>query len=88
VQTVVNPSCLDLGVFQIRPAVFEVLAGQSANLELVFAPLETEKYSEELVIVCDNCQVKYFTINGESQEKTCLLCFLLRASRENFSYNR
>nr|CAB3238197.1 deleted in lung and esophageal cancer protein 1 [Phallusia mammillata] len=66
-KTLVNPSCLDLGVFQIRPAVFEVLAGQTTALELIFSPGETDKYKEELVMVCDNCQVKEFTIQGEGQ---------------------
>ena len=63
-QTVVNPSCLDLGVFQIRPSVFEVLAGERISLELLFAPDEIKDYSEDLVLICDNCQVKYFTIQG------------------------
>ncbi|CAK8688669.1 unnamed protein product [Clavelina lepadiformis] len=63
-KTVVNPSCLDLGVFQIRPSVFEVLAGERISLELLFAPDEIKDYSEDLVLICDNCQVKYFTIQG------------------------
>uniref|UniRef100_H2ZNY1 Deleted in lung and esophageal cancer protein 1 Ig-like domain-containing protein n=1 Tax=Ciona savignyi TaxID=51511 RepID=H2ZNY1_CIOSA len=66
-KTVVNPSCLDLGLFQIRPSVFEVLAGQVATLEILFSPHEDTSFKEELVIVCDNCQVKYVTIEGRGE---------------------
>nr|XP_026694559.1 deleted in lung and esophageal cancer protein 1 isoform X1 [Ciona intestinalis] len=66
-KTVVNPSCLDLGVFQIRPAVFEVLASQVTTLELLFSPQQATTYKEELVIVCDNCQVQYVTIQGHGE---------------------
>jgi len=63
---VVNPGCLDVGAFQIRPSVFEILAGKSALLEVIFSPEETKKYQEELVIVCDNCQIVHFKLLGKS----------------------
>lgn len=66
-KTVVSPGSLDVGVFQIQPAVFELLSGQTMVLELIFSPTNTEKYSEDLVIVCDNCQIQDLTIDGEGQ---------------------
>ena len=64
-QTVVNPACLDLGSFQIRPSVFEILAGRTVMIELIFTPEQVKKYQEELVVVCDNCQIMHFTLHGE-----------------------
>ncbi|XP_039261359.2 deleted in lung and esophageal cancer protein 1-like [Styela clava] len=66
-KTVVSPGSLDVGVFRIQPAVFELLSGQTMVLELVFSPVDTENYKENLVIVCDNCQVQDLTIDGEGQ---------------------
>lgn len=59
-----SPGTLDLGVFQIRPAVFELLAGQSMVIELIFSPSKSEKYAEDIVMVCDNCQLQHLTIEG------------------------
>lgn len=66
-KTVVSPGYLDLGEFQIHPAVFELLASQTMVLRLAFSPGAAEKYSEELVMVCDNCQIQNLTIDGEGQ---------------------
>lgn len=66
-KTVVSPSVLDIGQFQIRPAVFELLAGQTAIVEVLFSPMEPKKYKEDILMVCDNCQLKEFTLEGEGQ---------------------
>ena len=50
--------------FDIRPAVFELAAGGVVYLEVMFSPQAVTSYSQELTMVCDNCQVKHFTITG------------------------
>uniref|UniRef100_H2ZNY0 MSP domain-containing protein n=1 Tax=Ciona savignyi TaxID=51511 RepID=H2ZNY0_CIOSA len=37
------------------------------TLEILFSPHEDTSFKEELVIVCDNCQVKYVTIEGRGE---------------------
>lgn len=66
-KTVVNPAALEVGVFQIRPALFDVLSGQTVLLDLYFAPPGVGTYREEVLMICDNCQVKTFVIEGHSE---------------------
>ena len=63
-QTAVNPAVLEVGKFQIKPAFFEINPGSTVTLEVVFTPQNEESYSEQIVMVCDNCHVKYFTLEG------------------------
>ena len=44
--------------------MFELLKGDSMNLEILFSPEEAREYKERLAIVCDNCQVKELIIKG------------------------
>ena len=63
-QSVVGTSVL-ASPFEVRPTVFELLNNGSAQLEVLFAPTQLKSYSQQFAVVCDNCQVKYFTISGE-----------------------
>jgi len=66
-KTAVNPAVLEVGKFQIKPAFFEINPGSTVTLEVVFTPQNEESYSEQIVMVCDNCHVKYFTLEGHGE---------------------
>ncbi|XP_053116258.1 deleted in lung and esophageal cancer protein 1 isoform X2 [Hemicordylus capensis] len=53
--------------FGIRPAVFELAPGQSASIEVVFAPIFAEDLSVVYTIACDNCQINDITVTGLGQ---------------------
>lgn len=56
---------LSVPPFQIQPAYFEMEPGKLISLKLFFAPTDLKVYEEEFFILCDNCQIKKFTIRGE-----------------------
>ena len=86
-----NPAVLEVGNFQIKPAFFEINAGSIMTLEVVFTPHNEEDYSEEIVMVCDNCQVKYFTLEGLMFyfiiTQICLFVFFQKFSLYFLIYN-
>ncbi|XP_070564757.1 deleted in lung and esophageal cancer protein 1-like [Ptychodera flava] len=53
--------------FEVRPAVFELPANQAIIIEVAFRPPSITTFTEEITIVCDNCQVKHFFLKGEGQ---------------------
>ena len=55
---------IDINPFVIRPAEFQLMSGDSIDLEVLFTPEGSEEYKRKFVMVCDNCQVKIFTITG------------------------
>ncbi|XP_026871989.2 deleted in lung and esophageal cancer protein 1 isoform X2 [Electrophorus electricus] len=54
--------------FAIGPSLFALLPGQTAVMEVFFLPTAAESYAHSFTIVCDNCQVKDFTIQGVGQQ--------------------
>lgn len=55
---------VSLPPFEVRPSVFELLAGQKTIIEVAFRPSQVREYTEEITMVCDNCQVKHFRLKG------------------------
>ncbi|XP_045066363.1 deleted in lung and esophageal cancer protein 1 isoform X2 [Coregonus clupeaformis] len=53
--------------FGVSPSLFELQPGQATVVEVVFFPTLAERCSQVFIIVCDNCQVKDITIQGEGQ---------------------
>ncbi|MEW5301041.1 MAG: hypothetical protein WDW36_003924 [Sanguina aurantia] len=53
-----------VGPFRIWPLFLELAAGEAADLGVAFSPQAMGPYEERFIIVCDNCQVKGFTVRG------------------------
>ncbi|XP_028403887.1 deleted in lung and esophageal cancer protein 1-like isoform X2 [Dendronephthya gigantea] len=62
-----NPGYLALEPFCVQPAMFQLLEGEEILLKLTFQPVSAKYYKHEIYMVCDNCQVKRFTIQGVGQ---------------------
>ena len=41
-------------------------------MDIVFQPPQVKSYSVDMCMVCDNCNVKHFTIKGEYYCEPCL----------------
>ncbi|XP_062335007.1 deleted in lung and esophageal cancer protein 1 isoform X2 [Osmerus eperlanus] len=66
-RSVVKTSFAEQPPFGVTPSLFELQPGQTAVVEVVFFPTTAESCSQVFTIVCDNCQVKDITIQGEGQ---------------------
>ncbi|XP_041670632.1 deleted in lung and esophageal cancer protein 1 [Cheilinus undulatus] len=53
--------------FAISPSLFVLQPGEAIVVEVVFFPTTAEKSSQTFTIVCDNCQVKDISTEGEGQ---------------------
>ncbi|KAM9839708.1 deleted in lung and esophageal cancer protein 1 [Aulostomus maculatus] len=53
--------------FAICPSLFMLQPGEFTVLEVVFFPTAAGKSCQDFTIVCDNCQVKDISIEGEGQ---------------------
>ena len=50
--------------FLIEPAEFELLPQETVDIKVHHFPKIDEEVSRKFVMVCDNCQVKTFTVRG------------------------
>jgi len=55
---------IDLAPFTFSPAEFALDSGDTIDLNIVFKPQDEREVTRKIVMVCDNCQVKVFTISG------------------------
>lgn len=55
---------VDIQPFRIRPTAFELGKGDSVELVVEYMPSATGKASRDFVMVCDNCEVKHFAVEG------------------------
>nr|XP_046227112.1 deleted in lung and esophageal cancer protein 1 isoform X2 [Scatophagus argus] len=53
--------------FAVSPSLFVLQPGEATVVEVVFFPTSAEKSCQVFTIVCDNCQVKDISIEGEGQ---------------------
>ncbi|KAF0028061.1 hypothetical protein F2P81_019148 [Scophthalmus maximus] len=53
--------------FAISPSLFVLQPGEATRVEVVFFPTTAEKSCQVFTVVCDNCQVKDVSIEGEGQ---------------------
>ncbi|XP_014331725.1 deleted in lung and esophageal cancer protein 1 isoform X2 [Xiphophorus maculatus] len=53
--------------FAVGPCVFSLQPGEAIVVEVVFFPTTVEHCSQPFAIICDNCQVKYISLEGDSQ---------------------
>ncbi|KAM3860691.1 deleted in lung and esophageal cancer protein 1 [Diretmus argenteus] len=66
-RSVVTTAFAEQPPFAVSPSLFALQPGQSTVVEVVFFPTLAEKCCQVFTIVCDNCQVKDVTIQGEGQ---------------------
>ncbi|XP_074623643.1 deleted in lung and esophageal cancer protein 1-like isoform X1 [Acropora palmata] len=59
--------CVLAEPFELKPAMFKLAAGETTTIEITFCPLSAKYFQEEVVLICDNCQVKEYTIEGTGQ---------------------
>ncbi|XP_072234940.1 deleted in lung and esophageal cancer protein 1 [Leuresthes tenuis] len=53
--------------FAVGPSLFVLQPGEATVVEVVFFPTAAEKIRQVFTVVCDNCQVKDISIEGEGQ---------------------
>ncbi|XP_069559633.1 deleted in lung and esophageal cancer protein 1 [Brachyistius frenatus] len=53
--------------FAVSPSLFMLHPGKAIVVEVVFFPTTAEKSCQVFTVVCDNCQVKDISIEGEGQ---------------------
>ncbi|XP_047205106.1 deleted in lung and esophageal cancer protein 1 isoform X3 [Girardinichthys multiradiatus] len=53
--------------FAVGPCVFVLQPGEATDVEVVFFPTAVERCCHLFTIVCDNCQVKDISFEGEGQ---------------------
>lgn len=51
-----------VGPFSIYPNWLELQPGEQANLTVTFSSVEPGVHQEQVVLICDNCHVKEFTL--------------------------
>ncbi|KAK0139467.1 Deleted in lung and esophageal cancer protein 1 [Merluccius polli] len=66
-RSVVMSSFAEEPPFAISPSLFQLQPGQATMVEVVFFPTADESFCQDFTIVCDNCQVKYISVQGEGQ---------------------
>ena len=55
---------LSIPPFEVSPTEFELNKGESIDMRIKFSPQSVGEHSRKFVMVCDNCQVKVFTVSG------------------------
>ncbi|KAG7224920.1 hypothetical protein INR49_014836 [Caranx melampygus] len=66
--------------FAVSPSLFVLQPGEATVVEVVFFPSTAQRSCQVFTIVCDNCQVKDISIEGEGQ---LIALELLSVSGEN-----
>ncbi|XP_041824653.1 deleted in lung and esophageal cancer protein 1 [Melanotaenia boesemani] len=54
--------------FAVGPSLFVLQPGEATVVEAVFFPSNAERSCQAFTVVCDNCQVKDISIEGEGQK--------------------
>ena len=63
---------LPIPPFDIRPAVLEIAKDDTVVMDIEFQPPQVKSYSVDMCMVCDNCNVKHFSIKGKHYCEPCL----------------
>ena len=56
--------CITILPFEIAPTEFELKNGENVDIQVKFSPQSVGTHSRQFVMVCDNCQVKVFTVTA------------------------
>ena len=54
--------------FEVRPAMFFAPKGSTIPLEVLFLPKSLGKFTLDVLLVCDNCNIRKVTLVGVAQE--------------------
>lgn len=60
--------CMRLRPFTIYPVQFALGRDESINITIEYVPLTTGEHVRDFVMLCDNCQVRTFSVKGESKQ--------------------
>ncbi|XP_041367117.1 deleted in lung and esophageal cancer protein 1-like [Gigantopelta aegis] len=66
-RSVVTNGVVMLHPFEVQPSSFELGKGQSGVIEIMFTPNLAKEFTQELVLICDNCQVKHVNVKGQGE---------------------
>ncbi|XP_071158552.1 deleted in lung and esophageal cancer protein 1-like isoform X2 [Mytilus edulis] len=67
-KSVVTNGAVAMPPFNVRPSVVELMKGESGVIEVIFSPKSVRSFTQEMTLVCDNCNVSHFMLQGESQK--------------------
>ena len=56
--------CVLVPPFEVRPSVFELGHAEGLLVKVLFAPTDVETYTQDLTLICDNCQVHTIQLTG------------------------
>ncbi|XP_048580368.1 deleted in lung and esophageal cancer protein 1 isoform X2 [Nematostella vectensis] len=65
--TLEDPGSVNVNPFEIEPAMFQLRKGESTTIKITFSPYAATFFKQEIAMVCDNCQVKSFSVEGTGQ---------------------
>lgn len=63
-QSVVTNGAVAMPPFNVRPSVVELMKGESGVIEVIFSPKSVRSFTQEMTLVCDNCNVSHFMLQG------------------------
>ncbi|XP_063421465.1 deleted in lung and esophageal cancer protein 1-like isoform X2 [Mytilus trossulus] len=66
--SVVTNGAVAMPPFNVRPSVVELMKGESGVIEVIFSPKSVRSFTQEMTLICDNCNVSHFMLQGESQK--------------------
>ncbi|XP_052246606.1 deleted in lung and esophageal cancer protein 1-like isoform X3 [Dreissena polymorpha] len=81
-KSVVRNGNVPIPPFDVRPSVLDVGPDQTALMEIVFQPPSVKSYSVDFCLVCDNCNVKHFTVKGTAERANVELVSIERGLHE------
>ena len=65
-QTLLMEGVVKVGeVFELKTICFELSTRDVVEVEVKFSPVSASHFSESLLIICDNCQLKRITLTGD-----------------------
>ncbi|WAQ94358.1 DLEC1-like protein, partial [Mya arenaria] len=81
-KSVVRNGHVPIPPFSIRPSVLELGPDQSGLIEIAFQPPAVKSYSVDMAMICDNCNVKHFTLQGQAERAGVELVSVERGTAE------
>lgn len=66
----------ECGALSISPTYLDLPAGSAGKLTVKFTPEASGPYQGDFVLVCDNCTVQQFSVQGNGTEVNCQLVHL------------
>ena len=61
---------LKMPPFNVAPTQFSLGTGESVDIQVDYVPLERGPHRADFILVCDNCEVKTYSVIGRSEDVT------------------